>query len=362
MERNYRGIRITGRVHAKGKIEARWTFEKKRSSCYGETWETAVESAILRLKPLLAVREAEGQTRRSRLVIIWFASELSELYADSSPATREQAAWAIQTLCDCTPTDLSIDELTLGAVLGIWREACRRYAKPNTRRTIRKFLVRACGIWARTGTTPYDYTREIKAPAATRKEIVPTAEEALRLWLDHRDHYLGPLLFCEFVLGMRSSEARSITLDMLGEETLLVPGTKTKAAHRTLALSPGISEVLHEYASKQTRYLCANSQGGFLRDNITRDLRPLYAASDVPYAAQHGLRHAFATGAELLGMPRSVRMAIMGQSVTHEIGDLYVHPTPVNIRDWLTKWETSIGLEVQPLWGTSGVQEIRVPK
>ena len=102
--------------------------------------------------------------------------------------------------------------------------------------------------------------------------------------------------------------------------------------------------------------------GGYLRDNITRDLRPLYAASGVPYAAQHGLRHAFATGAELLGMPRSVRMAIMGQSVTHEIGDLYVHPTPVNVRDWLTKWENSLGLEGQISWGTRGVNEIRVPK
>ncbi|MFO0538016.1 MAG: tyrosine-type recombinase/integrase [Armatimonadota bacterium] len=362
MERTYKGIRIKGRLHRSGKIEARWTFEKKRFSCYGKTWEEAVESAILRLKPVLAVREAESQARRSRLVIIWLARDLSELYADSSPATREQAAWAIQTLCDCTPADLATDDLTLGAVLGIWREACRRYAKPNTRRTLRKFLVRVCGVWARSGITPYDYTREIKAPAATRKEIVPTADEAMRLWLDHRDHYLGPLLFCEFVLGMRSSEARSITLDMLGEDTLLVPGTKTKAAHRTIPLSPVISAVLHHYASNQERYLCANSMGGYLRDNITRDLRPLYAASGVPYAAQHGLRHAFATGAELLGMPRSVRMAIMGQSVTHEIGDLYVHPTPVNVRDWLTKWENSLGLEGQISWGTRGVNEIRVPK
>jgi integrase len=362
MERIYRGIKITGRIQTKGKIEARWTFERKRGSCYGATWEEAVEKAILRLKPNLAARDAESLQRRSRSVIIWLAGELSQLYADRSPATREQAAWAIQTLCDCTPDALLLDDLTLGAVLGIWREACARYPKPNTRRTLRKFLVRACGLWARSGVTPYDYTREIKAPAATRKEIVPTADEAMRLWLAHREHYLGPLLFCEFVLGMRSSEARAITLDMLGEDTLLVPGTKTKAAHRTLALSPAISAVLHHYAAGQRRYLCGNSQGGFLRDNITRDLRPLYAASGVPYAAQHGLRHAFATGAELLGMPRSVRMAIMGQSVTHEIGDLYVHPTPVNVRDWLTIWENSLGLEAQNLWGTAGVPEIRLPK
>ena len=63
-----------------------------------------------------------------------------------------------------------------------------------------------------------------------------------------------------------------------------------------------------------------------------------------------------------MGMPRSVRMAIMGQSVTHEIGDLYVHPTPVNVRDWLTKWENSIGLTDDISWGKRGVKEIRVPK
>ncbi len=341
--------------------EARVLLNGKRLSFYGKTSEEAQNEAQEFLNSHSEAVQLQKVAAQPETFAIYLATELATLYAGSPANTRIQANWAIAILITHLG-DYHTKELRLPHILTAWAEICRIYPRPQTQRTIRKYLHRALELACRYQLVMWNYAKELKLGKEKMTRRVASVDAWRKLWLHHRDHPLwGPKFFLQGVLGLRDEEANAITADHLLEDQLFVPGSKTASSERVIHLPPRIAEILRAYA-RDGRFLVRNRYGRRVTATQNRDLKKAYDLAGVEYAANHGLRHMFGAVEAGLGCPRSIRMAILGQSVDNTIGDLYVHPTPENVRDWLQKWADFLQLDdpecLPQAWGTAGVQPV----
>ncbi|MCE9558298.1 MAG: hypothetical protein K8R88_05050 [Armatimonadetes bacterium] len=363
----HRGISIRIRKHPKRDLwEARLTLKKERKSVYGETYEQAEDNAKALIDATLDIETEQATKEASQTFAMFLADELGGLYSERCKNTRDQANWAINILID-ELGEFKTRDLRLNHVSNAWRRIRAKYPKGGSQKVIRKYLSRALRLAVRYELLTWNYAEEIECTPVTKREYVPTVEDFRKLWLFHRDHHLwGPKFFLEGVLGVRDEEANAITADCIGENTLFVPGTKNFNAERTIALPERTKEILQTYA-EGGRSLIRNVYGESLRETQNRDLKRAYELAGVPYAANHGLRHFFGQIEAAIGCPRSIRLSVLGHSATGDVGDLYVHPTPENVRVWMTKWEDHLLLGDQnclPMArGTRGVRSRKlIPK
>lgn len=128
---------------------------------------------------------------------------------------------------------------------------------------------------------------------------------------------------------------------------------KNRYSYRKLPLPDGMLEELRPYAFGDGR-LCQNSAVKKLPNGTkVPDPKPITLSGfdraleakcrriGLPPLTTHKLRHSFSTWLDENGCPRSVRLALMGQS-TKAVQDRYNHASPEKMREWLGKlWEAS---------------------
>ena len=312
-------------------------------SFYGKTFEQAEAKAREYMATWSSIKRDQLSAEASASFGIFLASNIAPLYADSPKNTRDQATWCLSILIDVFGRHKT-RELTLADVLAGWAKIKTAHPNANTRRTIRRYLFRALRLAHKSGLVPYNFAEDISQPQAPSHLKVATPEQWAKLWGYYRNHSLwGPKFFLGFVLGLRDEEQNALTADMVGEDLLMVPGTKTASAERTIYLSPRIAEILKAYA-RGGRFVVRHSENGRVKNTINRDLKLAYERAEVPYCGNHGLRHGFGAIETSLGCPRSIYKAIVGHAKA-DVSDHYIHPTPENMREWLGKWEAFLALE-----------------
>jgi integrase len=163
----------------------------------------------------------------------------------------------------------------------------------------------------------------------------------------------APVLFACFC-GLTLNEARALRREDLTELGMLLvrhhmkpDGTrskkmKTEYRSRVLPLPSGLLQEVRELA-RGGEWLCRARHGGLVYDgNVDRSLYPKMKRAGLRRLTMHELRHSFSAWLDENGCPRSVRLALMGQS-RKAVQDRYNHATADAMREWLGKiWEASL--------------------
>lgn len=326
---------------AKNLWETRVSINGQRKSFYAKTSEQAEAKA----KDELELQRDAASLISAETLAGFIALEVAPLYAGKAAKTREQADWAFGHIIDglghLRPAQLSV---------GTVRRFLTSFEKDHeywTVKGVRKHLYRTCRLLARYGRIPFNFVEEVQVEKAPRPKVVPSASEAMSLYWLNQGEIAEPLIFFCFVLGMRRNEASALTVEHFdGKGLLHCPGTKNGNASRDLLLSPGIAKIVERYASQTKRYLAPNEDGGRLIHSTSRLADHACARAELSGFDWHSLRHAFGAIEEELGAPRSVRLALLGQS-KRSVPDLYQQGRPENCQKWLGEWEKYLGLVPQ---------------
>ena|GEM_PF-6620944 len=351
------GYKVSLRLHpVKNLVEARLTYNKKRKSYYGKTVAEAHDKAKAFIETITKTTTVQIDADLRSFFAIWIASTVGADYSNSPVKnTRVTAEWGIGEIIDAAG-NIRIEGIQLSDAKAMWGRITNKFPNTNTQRTIYRYFYKAFRILHREGHTRFNFAEEIDRPKSKKREYVPTIEQSMKLWLINRDDRLGVKIFLQFVLGVCDEEACTMTIEQLGGGELLVHGTKNDYRDRTIYIPERIEEILSAYADGKKRFMIENTRGNPVCAGSTRDIKVRYQWADVPYAANHGLRHAFGAIETEVGCPPSIRMAILGQSLEGLVQGIYVHPTPANMRDWLQKWSDYLGLDRPECLPQSGVQ------
>lgn len=327
--------------------ETRASIAGQRKSFYGKTSDQAEAKA----REELELQRDAASLVSAETLAGFIALEVAPLYAGKADKTREQAEWAFGHIIDglghLRPSQLSV---------GVVRRFMTGFEKDHeywTVKGVRKHLYRTCRLLARYGRIAFNYVEEVQVEKEPRPKRVPTTAQAMSLYWLNEGEVAGPLIFFCFVLGMRRNEASALTIEHFdGKNLLHCPGTKNGNAPRDLLLSPGIAAIVKAYATRTKRYLAPNEDGGRIIHSTSRLAAHACGRAQLSGFDWHSLRHAFGAIEEELGCPRSVRLALLGQS-TRSVPDLYQQGRPENCQHWLGQWEKFLGLV--PQMSTEGV-------
>ena len=121
---------------------------------------------------------------------------------------------------------------------------------------------------------------------------------------------------------------------------------KSRNARRDLPMPPGLLDEVRALCFRRSR-LIVNGKGlPHNADSVDRDLAVVMRRARLRVLTAHELRHSFSSWLDENGCPRSVRIALLGQS-RKGVHDRYNHPT--TMREWLGKlWEASHAEEAEP--------------
>lgn len=173
--------------------------------------------------------------------------------------------------------------------------------------------------------------RYVKLPPTrpSVKPAPPTIEELGIILARAEGHKLYRSILLAAGIGLRRSEifavtAKSFRGDELFIEQQKIDGAlqplKTHASRRRILLPPGFREEVLE---------CENASDAY----VVRHAKEVLP----PGVTLHTLRHAFATGIEALGCPRSVTAAILGHS-SRSVTDIYARVDPRQVQVWIYRW------------------------
>lgn len=362
------GVTVTIRPRTKrAGYEARFTWNRKPVTCSALSPEAAAQKATEYLQ--IAQNEAGKQTSAALADDLgyWLAATLGPIFSQSTNQnTREKNLWALgQVAPPCN--GLKISTLTVADVVMAWQRIQRANPNAHTQRTLYGILRRGLDRLTRARRIAWNYMEDVPVPPVPRRTNLLPAHAAFRFWHDLHvsGDYLAPKVFLCLVLGLRDDEATGILVEDLTDRELMVRGTKTANAYRTIHLSPGIAWVLAGYAKRARRWLCETPDGHRLPSGSTKAINARYRRAGLGVTGWHCLRHAMGEIESGAGAAPSIRMAILGQS-TKGIQGLYVHPTPENMRESLAKWEsylaTALTERLPADLGTQWVRPVRKPK
>ena len=211
-------------------------------------------------------------------------------------------------------------------------------------------------------------------------------DEARRFLEVARERRLSPLYRLMLTLGLRIGEAIALKLEDYaldptigvyrlrvqrtatrdGGRTVLSRGMKTAAARRTIYLPADLAEELNDWLErrsvearfpswKEEGWLIPSVVGTLLYyDNVRRDYNQIVAAAGVPHIRIHDLRHTAANLMRQAGIPKEVRMRIMGHQI-RDVHDLYAQH--VEAGELVRAARVLDGLFTDPNWGQRGHQQ-----
>lgn len=173
--------------------------------------------------------------------------------------------------------------------------------------------------------------RYVKLPPTrpSEKPAPPTTEELAMILSRAEGHKLYRTILLSAGLGLRRSESFAVTAKSFrGNELFIeqqkIDGSlqplKTHASRRRILLPPGLREIILGLENASDAYVVRHA----------KDVLPAGVTL-------HTLRHAFATGIESLGCPRSVTAAILGHS-SRSVTDVYARVDARMIQLWLHRW------------------------
>ncbi len=356
------GVKVGIRESSKrpGLLEARLTWGGKRKSFYDRSREGLLTKVKQYLEQSQAIKEVAVRADLLDDLGYWVATNLGPHYAAiPNKNTRVKGLWAVGVVSKAA-TGTSIRSLTLAQTQSVWARVRATTESAHTQRTLLGVFSRSLRLLQREGKIPYNFAEELSRPKLPKRKHVPSPADVMKVLLMFKDDYLGPKLFLEFVLGLCDEEACNARLEDFDGESLFVRGTKTAYRERSIALPPEIAGILAGYARNRRRYFVENTRGNPVCPGSTRDLKLRFEKAGVKWCGNHGLRHAFGAIETAVGCPPSIRLAILGQSLTGLVQHMYVHPDQEEMRVWLAKWAKFLNLCLVPEWGTTGVQSLLV--
>ncbi len=252
---------------------------------------------------------------------------------------RDYVGYVERTIKQGSLSSLSISEANDVARIEAWLTDVADERGQTAARQARKVLSGILGLAERRGATAASVMHRVKTPGSKpgsvgdRKCTDPecdydcgkrhldtarafTLEEATRVQVaaDAAKADLGDLTAFLFGTGVRISEALLCTAwkDVdLEAGTVRVRGTKTSEADRVLAMSGGLSDRLRLRADLHGRtglvfgITYFHSKAGQPRDrnNVSKALRRVFKAADVPWAGTHTFRRTVASWLDQNGAP-----------------------------------------------------------
>jgi len=332
-----------------GRIEIRVQVGGRRVSRYARTPEDA-----WRIYAELEVERSRGRIRRSGwTVAAWLERRLAQRRGLAPSTVREDRRLAgiiAERFGDRALEDLSPLEIQ------DWITAL-----PYSHRTKLKVLQMLRNALAEAEALELIHRNPaapVKLPREPRRQTgrAWTLDETRTFLATARERRLYPLYRLLLTLGLRVGEAMALRLEdwaldpTLGvwrlrvERTATDHGhgrrvsktTKTPASVRTVYAPADLAEELNAWLERREAearapgwqeegWLIPASTGRMLlHTNIRRDFLKAVEAAGVPVIRLHDLRHTAANLMRQIGIPREVRMQILGHQV-RDVHDLYAH-------------------------------------
>lgn len=179
--------------------------------------------------------------------------------------------------------------------------------------------------------TPWQMRRLLDASKGTQAYLPVLIYGFLGITLREGTGLLASDLDAKGILHVRRQTKRK------GKET--TTKLKTRFRTRDLPLPPGLMEEIRAYAFGDGRLMRNLDGEPASPSGVSSAIEAAEKRAGLHRLTVHKLRHCFSSWLDENGCPRSVRLALMGQS-RKAVQDRYNHPTLM--RDWLGKlWEAS---------------------
>ena len=362
-----------------GRIEIRVQVRGRRVSRYARTPEDA-----WRIYAELEVERSRGRIQRSGWTVAsWLERRLAQRRGLAPSTVREDRRLAgiiterfgDRALEDLFPLEIQ-DWIT---------------ALPYSHRTRLKVLQMLRNALAEAEALELIHRNQaapVKLPRQPRQTTgrAWTLEEARAFLAAAEGRRLYPLFRLMLTLGLRVGEAMALKLEdyatdpTLGVRRLKIQrtatehghartvreATKTAASTRTVYLPDDLATALDAWLKRrevesrlpswqEEGWLFPSSRGTLLlHTNIRRELLAIAEAAGVPQIRLHDLRHTAANLMRQVGVPREVRMQILGHRIrdVHDIYTLHVDPGELVRAAKLLE-----GLFDRPRVGSSGSEE-----
>lgn len=309
---------------ARVRLNGRWTsFYAQNSEAARQKAESAASESAL---PELITDATVGG---------FIALQVMPLYVNRSDKQRKHAGLFLRTI-NAAIGDIEPEKLTLAHCQSLMDAYAKTHAHGSCA-NLRKYLFKVCRLLARNGRIRWNYAEDVRNPVRKAKPVVPTTTEAVWLLESLDGHHFESLVFLCFGLGLRREEACNVRVEDIGRGELLVRGTKTAGAARTIYLPKCIEDELVRLAARSKRFLVETVTSSQLTTNYALIAREMYDWACLPHYGYHKLRHAFGSIETELGCPRAVRLSIMGHS-TAKVEDRYQHADQGMMREWLERW------------------------
>jgi integrase len=317
--------------------EARARIHGKQASFWGATEEEAIQQA----KAQQFRAGLTDLTRLSETISFeqFIVGQVVPLFASLSRDSINKAGWAFERIARKLGR-IPVRDLTPGIILSFLasevEDLNRNYWSVHA---VRAHLSRALTLASRMELIRYNYAEGWRNPCRPTRKIHAQPRDAMSWCLSLEGHWSEPWYFCCLALGCGRSEPLEITLDCIGEDSVFVPGTKNEYRERTVYPGEAIMARIRGYSWGKKRRLVE------VPGSARRPSEDWHGFQERGMPTPHSLRHTFGAIESTLGCPASVRMAIMGQSMTSNVSTNYVHPTPDAQEMWLTKWAALLGLD-----------------
>jgi len=268
---------------------------------------------------------------------------------------------------------IRLDRLAPQHVQALLNRKSEEGLAPQSVKHIRTVLGMALNRAVRWQLIPRNVAALTDAPKIERKPVKPLSpEEAQRLLLAAKGHYLEALLSVAVALGMRRGEVLGLSwsdIDLESgqirvnkslqrvERKLQLVNPKTNQSRRVIALPDVVVRALKRHKARQLEQRLAaganwveaglvftTRKGTPLEPrNVVRDFKHLLKRADLPETRFHDLRHTAASLLLAQGVhPRAV-MEILGHSRISLTMDTYSHVMPATLRDAAESMDRALG-------------------
>ncbi len=336
------------------------TGESRRVAFYGKTKTEArrkLKAAQQRLEAGLPVRDSK------RTVAVWLAQWRATALAASDRADSTKATYATLSKLHLEPAPFG--SITLGALrpshIQAHVVALGKTLSESTVRQTYSVLRQALSDAVREGVIAKNVAESVQRPRVSRKEarFLSLDELARLLKAAEGSRYL---ILLEFIAktGVRKGEALATLWTDLDLEagTYRVPGTKSKASRRTLAIGPDLVAKLTLHRDLQTleSETAANlwtETGLVFTTEFGTAVGPREALRVVQRAAKkaklkgvsvHTLRHSAATALIEQGVSLRAVSEILGHSDTSITAEIYTHASQEARKAAMEGLDGAIGL------------------
>ena len=232
---------------------------------------------------------------------------------------------------------------------------------PSTVNKCRRLALEVCEIAAELDQSirPINPKRVPRREEPEKEVDVYTPAELRRLLVASEGHPLRAAFLIYGFLGVRLREGCGFAFtDLTQDGTLqlrnqvdietgaLTEKLKSKYARRDFPLPDGLRDEIRALCFPRSRLILNGDAKPYSPDSMDRDMAVIMRRAGLRILTAHGFRHSFSSWLDENGCPRSVRLALMGQS-RKAVADRYNHPT--KMKEWLGKfWQASFEEEESP--------------